>query len=198
MIQIHPKSYLPSLPHSKPTSEHSGPRALVTLGENLPRESRSAERRRPSPEGRAIRLGHAHVRVRSLDRSLPFYCELLGLHLSERAGRFAFLAAGDEHHSIALEEVGDWAVNPSRRAVGVAHLAFQVRDAEAFAAIRNKLLQANLPLISRNNGISWAFRFKDPDRNEIEIYVDRRHTPGGTLLWGGRWHMPPQVDASAS
>jgi catechol 2,3-dioxygenase len=141
--------------------------------------------------------------VRDLNRSVPFYTRVLGLRLTEWAGRYAFLAAGDEHHSVALEEIGAWAVNPSRRAVGVAHLAFEVPDRAAFAAMRKKLAQAEVPFISRNNGTSWAIRFKDPDGNQIEISVDRRHAPGGTLLWRGRWRpnrreeLAPSLAAAA-
>jgi hypothetical protein len=54
--------------------------------------------------------------------------------------------------------------------------------------MRRQWWAAKVSLIIRNNGISWAFRFKDPDRNEIEIQVDRRNAPGGTQLWGGRWY----------
>ena len=146
-----------------------------------------------------LRLGHVHLKVRNLNRSVPFYTRMLGLRLTEWTGRYVFLATRDEHHSLALEEVGAWTVNPSRRAVGVAHVAFEVPDREAFAAMRKKLSDSKLPYISRNNGISWAIRFKDPDGNEIEIYVDRRHSAGGTELWGGRWrpldeHQPLKAD----
>ena len=126
--------------------------------------------------------------MRTLNRSVPFYTRILGFRLTEWAGRYAFLSIGAEHHSVALEEVGAWSLNPSRRAVGVAHVAFQAPDRAAFAAMRKRLAAAKLPFISRNNGISWTIRFKDPDGNEIEIYVDRRRSPSGTKLWEGRWH----------
>jgi catechol 2,3-dioxygenase len=149
--------------------------------------------RRAMPNDRsaaAIRLGHVHLKVAALDRALPFYLEILGLRLTERVGRFAFLAAGREHHSVALEEIGSWAARPPRHGRGVAHVAFEVPNIEAFTAMRRALLRARIPIISRNNGISWAIRFKDPDANEIEIYLDRRYTATGTLKWGGRWRAP--------
>src|SRR5688500_18578447 len=130
---------------------------------------RSADHRAKT---RNLRLGHVHLKVRDLNRSMPFYMRLLGLRLTEWVGRYAFLTAGNEHHSIALEEIGAWTVQPSRRAVGVAHVAFEVSDRAAFAAMRKRLLDADVPFISRNNGISWAIRFKDPDGHEVEIYVD--------------------------
>lgn len=39
-------------------------------------------------------------------------------------------------------------------------------------------------------GISWSFGVRDPDGNEIEIYVDRRHAPDGARFWNGRWFQP--------
>ena len=183
---------LPKLNHRKATHNGHSRRSIVAFDRQAPRPVKSADRRRVSHGEKplALHLGHVHLKVRDLNRSVPFYTRLLGLRLTEWAGRYVFLAAGDEHHSLALEEVGGWAVNPSRRAVGVAHVAFQVPNRAAFAAMRQRLKEANLPFISRNNGISWAMRFKDPDENEIEIYVDRRHSPDGTQLWGGRWHGP--------
>lgn len=183
---------LPNLNHRKASNNGHSRRSIVAFDRQAPRAVKSADRRRVSHRAkpRTLHLGHVHLKVRDLNRSVPFYTRLLGLRLTEWAGRYVFLAAGDEHHSLALEEVGRWAVNPSRRAVGVAHVAFQVPDRAAFAAMRKTLKEANLPFISRNNGISWAMRFKDPDGNEIEIYVDRRHSPDGTQLWGGRWHGP--------
>jgi catechol 2,3-dioxygenase len=146
----------------------------------------------------ALRLGHVHAKVRSLDGSLPFYTGVLGLRLTERTGRYAFLSVGSEHHSLALEEIGAWAVRPSRRAVGIAHFAFEVADRAAFAAMRRRLSDSNVPFISRNNGISWTVRFNDPDGNEIEIYVDRRRAPGGAARWNGRWHGPLPMGKEAA
>src|SRR4051794_25830135 len=80
----------------------------------------------------AVRLGHVHLKVRALHRSLPFYRDILGLRLRERAGRFAFLAAGSEHHSVALEEVGPWTSLPTRAASGVAHVAFELPGRREF------------------------------------------------------------------
>jgi catechol 2,3-dioxygenase len=137
-----------------------------------------------------IRLGHVHLKVCRLERSVPFYTDVLGLRLTERTGRYAFLAVGAEHHSVALEELGVWTVRPSRRALGVAHVAFEVPDRTAFVTAHRRLLEAGVPIIARDNGISWTFRFRDPDGNEIEIYLDRRDAPGGTQRWEGRCDGP--------
>jgi len=173
----------------------NGRHAIVAFDGNGGRQRNPVKGRRANhrKKTRNLRLGHVHIKVRDLNRSVPFYIRTLGLRLTEWVGRYAFLTAGNEHHSIALEEIGAWTVQPPRRAVGVAHVALEVPDRAAFAAMREKLSEASVPFISRNNGISWTVRFKDPDGNEVEIYVDRRHSPGGSLLWRGRWHGPLKV-----
>jgi len=191
---------LPTLNHRKATDNSVDSRSILRLERDSSRRINRVGGHRSKHRGKPamLRLGHVHLKVRSLNRSVPFYIRVLGLRLSEWTGRYAFLAAGEEHHSIALEEIGAWAMNPPRRAAGVAHIAFEVPDREAFASVRNRLLEANFPFISRNNGISWGIRFKDPDGNEVETYLDRRHAPGGTQLWGGRWHLPAQWDNEAT
>jgi catechol 2,3-dioxygenase len=54
----------------------------------------------------AVRIGHVHLRVADLDRSIAFYRDALGLGVTAD-GRdvgldAAFLAAGDYHHHIGL------------------------------------------------------------------------------------------------
>jgi catechol 2,3-dioxygenase len=146
-----------------------------------PRLSRSKE------NAPSMRLGHVHLKMRDLNRSIRFYTSVLDLRVTEDTGRYAFLAAGGEHHSLALEEVGAWAVAPSRHALGMAHLAFEVPDRVAFVAAHDRLWKASIPISCTDKGISWAMRFEDPDGNEIEVYLDRRKALDGTALWEGRW-----------
>ena len=186
---------LPALNTGNANNNGHGRRSIVAFDRPAARPLKTADGRNyRRAKSRKLRLGHVHLKVRDLNRSVPFYIGLLGVRLTEWSGRYAFLAIGDEHHSVAPEEVGASSVNPSLCAVGVAHVAFQVPDRAAFAAMRKKLTEANLPFMSRNNGISWTLRFKDPDRNEIEIYLDRRYSPGGTQLWRGRWRAPLKVE----
>ena len=46
-------------------------------------------------------VGHVHLKVADIERSLAFYCGVLGFHVVERWGSdAAFIAAGDYHHHI--------------------------------------------------------------------------------------------------
>ena len=49
------------------------------------------------------RIGHVHLKVANIARSLEFYCGLLGFELTTRYGTSAaFISAGGYHHHIGL------------------------------------------------------------------------------------------------
>jgi catechol 2,3-dioxygenase len=62
----------------------------------------------PSPNGGGpaepgTDMGHVHLKVSDLERSVDFYRDRLGLDLKARYGReAAFMAAGDYHHHVGL------------------------------------------------------------------------------------------------
>src|SRR4051812_33798431 len=50
-----------------------------------------------------VRIGHVHLKVADLERSLAFYCGVLGFELIQRYGtQAAFVSAGGYHHHIGL------------------------------------------------------------------------------------------------
>jgi catechol-2,3-dioxygenase len=50
-----------------------------------------------------VRIGHVHLKVADLERSLRFYCGVLGFELMQRyGGQAAFVSAGGYHHHIGL------------------------------------------------------------------------------------------------
>lgn len=139
------------------------------------------------------RIGHVHLKVRDLERSVEFYRAVLGLEVTERPGHgFAFLSGGDAHHELALQEVGEGAGSPPRRSVGLYHTAWEVADREAFADARDALAEAGVAAEAVDHGISWALYFRDPDGQGVEIYLDRRDAPGGTERWRGQTRPLPE------
>lgn len=70
-----------------------------------------------APIDPAVRIGHVHLKVADLERSLAFYRDVLGFELTQRFGsQAAFLSAGGYHHHIGLntwESAGghDWALS---------------------------------------------------------------------------------------
>ena len=134
-----------------------------------------------------IKIGHAHLKVRDLQRAIDFYTGLLGLSVTEIVGRsYAFLTAGEMHHEIALQAVGNAAPTPPPHGVGLYHVAFEVPDKAALAALYQKLTKAGIEVHPVDHRISWAIYFDDPDGNGLEVYCDTRHILEGEAAWHGQ------------
>src|SRR4051794_32671594 len=55
-----------------------------------------------------VRIGHVHLKVADLERSLRFYCGVLGFQITQRYGtQAAFVSAGGYHHHIGLNTLGE-------------------------------------------------------------------------------------------
>jgi len=132
------------------------------------------------------KIGHAHLKVRNLERSIDFYTRYLKLQETERVANYAFLSAGQFHHDIALQEVGLDAPHPPAYGTGLYHVAFEVPDRHSFAEAYRALTEAGIPVAAVDHFISWAMYFDDPDGNGLEIYCDSRHMPDGRQLWRGQ------------
>ena len=133
------------------------------------------------------KLGHAHLKVRDLDRAIGFYSKYLGLRLVERVGdQYAFLSGDERHHEIALQNAGADAPMASPRATGLYHVAFEVPNRAAFADAYRNLVANGVDVATVDHRISWALYFSDPDGNGLEIYWDTRCELGGQRLWRGR------------
>ncbi len=130
-------------------------------------------------------IGHAHLKVRNLPRSVAFYTRHFNLKVVEQVANYAFLSGGPLHHELALQALGDHAPLPQPNGVGLYHIAFEVPDQHAFVHAYQQLQADGVPVGAVDHGISWAMYFPDPDGNGLEIYVDTRHAPGGRSLWSG-------------
>ena len=132
-------------------------------------------------------IGHAHLFVRDLARSVAFYKDYLGLQVTEITGETtAFLTSGAAHHELALSALGMAALDPAPQSVGLFHLAFDVPDKRRFALAYSKLTEGGITVSPVDHKIGWGAYFKDPDGNLLEIYCDTRREPDGEGLWGGQ------------
>lgn len=122
------------------------------------------------------RVGHIHLKVSNLKRSIEFYQGLLGFELTMMYGdQAAFLSAGGYHHHIGLNT---WhsanALKAPKSAVGLYHVAFAYPTRKDLAAIFDRLRSASYPLRgASDHGVSEALYIDDPDGNGIELYWDR-------------------------
>ena len=122
------------------------------------------------------RIGHVHLKVADLERSVNFYCGVLGFTIIQRWGtRAAFIAAGSYHHHIGLntwESLGG--EPPAAGTTGLYHIAILYPDRASLADALRRVLAAGIELDgAANHGVSEALYLRDPDQNGVELYRDR-------------------------
>lgn len=120
-------------------------------------------------------LGHAVLKVRSLERSAAFYRDLLGLReVARYRGKMVFFSLGANHHDLALMEVGAQAADADPGAVGLYHLAFKVGDTlDELRAVKAELEAGGVEILGMSDHrVSQSLYILDPDGIELEFYVD--------------------------
>jgi catechol 2,3-dioxygenase len=130
----------------------------------------------PRPVAAGTRIGHVHLKVADLDRSLAFYRDVLGFEVTQRYGDQAvFLSAGGYHHHIGLNT---WESRggrpPAPGTTGLYHTAILYPDRAALADALRRLVEAGIRLDgASDHGVSEALYLSDPDGNGVELYRDR-------------------------
>jgi catechol 2,3-dioxygenase len=122
-----------------------------------------------------VRIGHVHLKVAELERSLAFYCGVLGFGLTARLPQAAFLAAGGYHHHIGLNT---WESRggspPAPGTTGLYHVAILYPSRAALGDALRRLRAAGIALEgASDHGVSEALYLRDPDGNGLELYRDR-------------------------
>jgi catechol 2,3-dioxygenase len=123
-----------------------------------------------------VDIGHVHLKVSDLERSLAFYCGILGFEEQARYGtQAAFISAGGYHHHIGLntwESLGGTPPPPGH--TGLYHVAIRYPDRTRLADALRRLLEAGVQLDgASDHGVSEALYLHDPDGNGLELYRDR-------------------------
>ena len=122
------------------------------------------------------RIGHVHLKVADLQRSLDFYCGLLGFELTTTYGsNAAFISAGGYHHHIGLNTWHSRNASPAPlNSAGLYHVAILYPERKDLARILERLAKAQYPLTgASDHGVSEALYLNDPDENGLELYWDR-------------------------
>lgn len=122
------------------------------------------------------RIGHVHLKVSNIERSLAFYSGLLGFEIITTYGSQAvFISAGGYHHHIGLNTWHSKDAPPARReGVGLYHTAILYPTRKDLAVIYERLKTANYPLTgASDHGVSEALYLNDPDGNGVELYWDK-------------------------
>ena len=122
------------------------------------------------------KIGHVHLKVADLERSLKFYRDLLGFELQQYYGdSAAFISAGGYHHHIGLNTWYSKNGKPApRNTAGLFHTAILYPTRKDLAVILKRLIAVNYPLTgASDHGVSEALYLDDPDGNGVELYWDR-------------------------
>lgn len=122
------------------------------------------------------RIGHIHLKVADLERSLKFYRDLLGFEVQQYFGESAaFISAGGYHHHIGLNTWHSKGAGPAPiNAAGLYHTAILFPTRKELAIALKRLMEVNYPLTgASDHGVSEAIYLDDPDRNGVELYWDR-------------------------
>jgi len=123
-----------------------------------------------------VDIGHVHLKVADIERSLAFYTGVLGFELQQRLGdEAAFISAGGYHHHIGLNTWQSKGASPPPPGhTGLFHVAIRYPDRAQLADALRRLVEASVPLTgASDHGVSEAIYLNDPDGNGVELYRDR-------------------------
>ena len=122
------------------------------------------------------RIGHVHLKVSDLQKSLDFYSGLLGFEkMMVYGGQAAFVSAGGYHHHIGLNTWQSKGAQPAPEyAPGLYHTAILYPQRKDLAVVLKRLIDVKYPITgASDHGVSEAIYLDDPDGNGVELYWDR-------------------------
>lgn len=118
-------------------------------------------------------LDRLSLRVRDLDRMLPYYVGLLGLVEIEKDGDRLTLAPEGELFHLDLIHDPDAPIRPYP-CPGLYHFALVVPDRPSLGRIFRRLIEQGAEFEGMSDHlVSEALYIRDPERNGIELYRDR-------------------------
>ena len=122
------------------------------------------------------RIGHIHLKVAYLERSIAFDRGLRCFELMQKYGtQAAFISAGGYHHHIGLNTWYSKDAPPAPgNAPGLFHTAILYPTRKDLAVILQRLIDAKYPITgASDHGVSEAVYLEDPDKNGVELYWDK-------------------------
>ena len=135
-------------------------------------------------------LGHVVIKVRNQQRAEAFYNGLLGIQIAARLAPFSmtFFTLGN-HHDFAVAAIGDDALDAPANSPGLFHVAFKIGSRiEELREAKLQLEAAGITVEAYDHVVTKSIYFRDPDGNNIELYVDASDV----------WKQTPEAVAQAT
>ena len=117
------------------------------------------------------RMGHIHLSVKDSRKSSQFYQKVLGLEDKFSVPSASWIAAGDYHHHLAVNEWGGKGLAPRKQDLpGLAYYVIEVASKEELLSIAQRAQEVDAP-------IKWLtssqLEITDPDGIVTRIRLDR-------------------------
>ena len=121
-------------------------------------------------------VGHVVFYVEDIEKSLEFYRDLLGFQEvgQTMGGKAVALTSGRTHHELLLIQVGKAPGPPQGVRRGLYHIGIKIGDnLEELKNAKEELQIAGITIDGMSDHtVSQSLYLKDPDGNEVELYVD--------------------------
>ncbi len=146
-------------------SDGREPLDVAALFRELTPDDRLAQREPMPPD---TKIGHFHLYVADLDKSMHFYHEVLGFDNmgSARSFRMGMVSAGGYHHHIGLNTwVGEGAPPPPPDALGLRYFSFVLPNKAELEHVVERVQQAGIPI----EQTEIDFLVRDPSQNNVVL-----------------------------
>ncbi len=121
------------------------------------------------------KFAHYVLRVSDTNQSVDWYGKVLGMKIVHQNPMLTFLTFDDEHHRLALVQVGGEPVDKS--APGLDHVAYTLNELGDLLSLYKRLKAENiLPVWPINHGLTTSMYYEDPDGNRVEFQVENLPT----------------------
>jgi catechol 2,3-dioxygenase len=130
-------------------------------------------------------VGHVEILTPSIEASLRFFTDLVGLFEVGREKNSVFLRAWGEYQLFSLQLT-------ESNTTGLGHLAFRAKDKEILAVIAKNLENQGTDgrWMEAGFGHGPAFRFRSPGGHTIEIYSETERYSAPTQFTTGFRNQP--------
>jgi catechol-2,3-dioxygenase len=130
---------------------------------------------------RPRRLGHLGVVVHDMDLMIDFYCDVVGMELSDRMPypedspwfELSWLRVDNDHHVLSFL-LPRKPAHSDPMGTGLHHIAFQMETFEdlkaAYTDVRARDLRLAGPARRGGPGSQVRFYFHDPEENIVELF----------------------------